>query len=321
MIQNQWYVVLSSDQVKNKPVGVTRLGEKMVFWRTKDTHIHCMADRCIHRGASLSKGQVKNNRLQCPFHGFEYNTTGKVQVIPANGKSTIVEDQYRVKAYECFEKAGFIWVWWNPAELENPKTLQEPEFFSDFLSMEYGQKIDPWNAHYSRVIENQLDVVHLPFVHYNTIGRGNKTVVDGPIVKWMNKNRFKVFVHNQVDKGQKPLQEKEIPLSEVPVYLDFIFPNLWQNHISDTIRVSAAFVPVDENNTLLYLRYYMKKNFFSKIAVKLSSPSMLVIAHQDRRIVETQIPKKSSYKSQEKLIKGDSPIVNYRKRRNELKAL
>jgi hypothetical protein len=26
------------------------------------------------------------------------------------------------------------------------------------------------------VIENQLDVAHLPFVHHNTIGRGNRTL-------------------------------------------------------------------------------------------------------------------------------------------------
>ena len=33
MIRNQWYVVLESDEVGTHPVGVTRLGEKMVFWR------------------------------------------------------------------------------------------------------------------------------------------------------------------------------------------------------------------------------------------------------------------------------------------------
>jgi hypothetical protein len=28
---NQWYVVMDSDQVKARPVGVTRMGEKLVF--------------------------------------------------------------------------------------------------------------------------------------------------------------------------------------------------------------------------------------------------------------------------------------------------
>ncbi len=34
MIRHQWYVVLDSREVKNRPVGVTRLGEKWVFWVT-----------------------------------------------------------------------------------------------------------------------------------------------------------------------------------------------------------------------------------------------------------------------------------------------
>ncbi len=34
MIRNQWYVVLDSREVKNRPVGVTRMGEKRVFWVT-----------------------------------------------------------------------------------------------------------------------------------------------------------------------------------------------------------------------------------------------------------------------------------------------
>jgi phenylpropionate dioxygenase-like ring-hydroxylating dioxygenase large terminal subunit len=33
MIRNQWYIVLESREVKSNPVGVTRLGEKLVFWR------------------------------------------------------------------------------------------------------------------------------------------------------------------------------------------------------------------------------------------------------------------------------------------------
>ncbi|MDI6695252.1 MAG: hypothetical protein QME21_09410 [Anaerolineales bacterium] len=34
IIRNQWYVLLESDEVREKPVGVTRMGEKMVFWKS-----------------------------------------------------------------------------------------------------------------------------------------------------------------------------------------------------------------------------------------------------------------------------------------------
>lgn len=38
---------------KNKLIGVTRLGEKLVFWRNKDGEIICLKDKCAHRGAAL----------------------------------------------------------------------------------------------------------------------------------------------------------------------------------------------------------------------------------------------------------------------------
>ena len=31
MIPNQWYVLMESKEIKDRPVGVTRMGEKLVF--------------------------------------------------------------------------------------------------------------------------------------------------------------------------------------------------------------------------------------------------------------------------------------------------
>jgi len=56
MIRNQWFVVLESAEVKTQPVGVMRLGEKMVFWRDSSGKVHAAADRCPHRGVALSAG-------------------------------------------------------------------------------------------------------------------------------------------------------------------------------------------------------------------------------------------------------------------------
>lgn len=100
MIWNQWYAVLSSKEVKkHKAYGVTRLGEKLVFWRDEEGKIDCIADKCCHRGASLASGKIVHGEIQCPFHGFEYDGTGKVTLIPANGKACPVNDNYRVNSY------------------------------------------------------------------------------------------------------------------------------------------------------------------------------------------------------------------------------
>jgi len=95
-------------------------------------------------------------------------------------------------------------------------------------------------------------------------------------------------------------------------------PNTWQNVISDDIRIVAVFAPIDDTNTRIYLRFYQK---FMKIPVLrqmvngMSKIGNKHILHQDRRVVLTQIPKKTDLKMGENLIQGDAPIIEYRKRR------
>jgi len=323
MIRNQWYVVLESKEVPRKPIGVSRMGEKLVFWRSTNGKVNCAVDRCPHRGVKLSIGKLENDHLQCPFHGFEYDADGRCVYIPANGKGGRIPESLKLRNYPAYEAHGFIWIWWGEAP---PEKLEPPMFFDNIDdTLVYASKPDHWEAHYSRVIENQLDVVHLPFVHYNTIGRGNNTVVDGPLVRWDGDMKFYVYVFNREDDGTPPRKPNEIDVNaDQRVHLEFIFPNLWQNFISEDVRVLAAFTPVDEENTILYLRFYqrfLRLPIIGKLFTQMAMPANVYIAHQDRRVVVTHQPQPSSMDIGEKLIQGDLPIIAYRKRRAELKAL
>jgi len=321
MIPNQWYIVMDSSQVKAKPLGVVRMGEKIVFWRDELGKVNCLRDKCAHRGAELSKGKVIGGHLQCPFHGLEYDASGRVTVIPANGKNQPVPGHFKIQHYPTYEAHDFIWIWWG----ENPpEDLQPPPFFEDIDDgFSYGKIYDHWDAHYSRVIENQLDVAHLPFVHHNTIGRGGRTLVDGPGMQWINDNMFFVYFYNRIDNGTTPRKPDEVPIPDPTgdFKLEFIFPNLWQNHLQEKMRVVAAFVPVDKEQTLLYLRFYQKFMRWPLLRDLVNWMSMYlnrIIAHQDRRVVITQTPKPSGLRIGENLIQADVPIVAYRQRRHEL---
>lgn len=322
MIRNQWYAILESDEIKlGKPVGVTRMGEKMVAWRDGAGKAAVMSDLCPHRGVALSIGAIKGNYIQCPFHGFEFDTSGKCAAIPANGKNTEPPKAMKARAYETREAHGFVYIWWG----EQRETYPALPFFdaidADFV---YATLRDPWATHYSRAIENQLDVVHLPFVHRTTIGRGQKMLVNGPLTRISHPGEgqtlLDIWVSNERDEGQKPRRAAELPEPTRHPFLQFIYPNLWHNWIAEDIRVLVAFAPIDNENTLMYLRYYHKlktpvlrqiNEFFGKIG-------NFVIERQDRPVVITQRPPRSDLDIGEKLIPGDGPIITYRKIRREL---
>lgn len=319
MIKDQWYAVLDAKELKkNKPIGVVRLSEKLVFWRDENNNISCIFDKCCHRGASLSKGKIKHNHLECPFHGFQYDPSGKVSYIPANGKNKKIPNNFKVNSYLAKEAYGFIWMWYG----DQKETIPAIPFFEELKTgFTYGSFAETWGVHYTRAIENQLDVVHLPFVHKTTIGKGNKTLVNGPVVKWED-NLMTFYVKNEVDQGQTPEKPNEIKEYEKLFNLQFQMPNIWQNRISDKVRIMAAFAPIDEENTKIYLRFYqsfMKVPVLRQIVNSLSSVSNKVILHQDRAVVLTQTPIKSELSMGENLIQGDLPILEFRKKCQELK--
>ena len=322
-----WYAVLESREVKRSRVtGVLRLGEKMAFWRDPGTKaVHCIRDKCSHRGASLSAGRVSNGHVQCPFHGLEFDGAGTCVMIPANGKDAPVPENFNLPSYKTAERAGLIWVFWSETlTAASPEEAFPPLPFFDDLDddFSFSSWIDPWECHYSRCIENQLDVVHLPFVHRTTIGRGNATLVNGPRTL-VEGDELNIWVYNSVDRGQKPQNPAQTPEPEPGrQHLHFRFPHIWQNWLTEKARIFIAFVPVDEEHTLLYLRFYQKFIRIPGIARLVNAAGLFfskIITHQDRRVVHTQLPRRTEYKMNENLLQGDGPIIAYRKRRGMLK--
>ncbi|OJX38128.1 MAG: hypothetical protein BGO78_08860 [Chloroflexi bacterium 44-23] len=319
MIKNQWYVILESGQVKrSKPVGFTRMGEKMVAWRLEDGKVVVQSDICPHRGAALHQGEIHAGTIMCPFHGFEYNSSGACTCIPANGKNSVPPKILQVKTYPSQERHGYIFVWYGQLqETYPPLPLFEELEQGNFIFADYNEK---WNVHYSRAIENQLDVFHLPFPHKTTIGRGNRTMADGPIVKMVG-DEMQIWVYNRLDENGTAMKASELPEPNRPPFLHFIFPHLWQNHISQDMRITVYFTPIDDENTIMYTRYYqrfVKVPLAGKLIAWLTSIFSIIILHQDKRVVEKQLPIKSDLKMNEKLIPADQPIILYRRVRKQL---
>ncbi len=319
MIRDQWYVILESREIrKGSLIGVRRMGVDLVLWRDTGGTVHCLSDHCIHRGISLSKGRVLDGCVECPFHGLRYDGSGQVTCIPANGRNAPVPKTFAADAYVVREGHGYVYLWWGESRSSYPALPFIPDL--DETTLIYGTWRDPWNAFYSRAIENQLDVVHLPFVHYNTIGRGNRTLVNGPLAT-IEENIIRIWVFDEQDHGQKPLRPDEIPVPARHAQLTFVFPNLWQNYLGENARITAAFVCVDEQHSILYLRFYRRFGRLPgirQIVDWLTGLADITIAHQDRRVVQTQRPFVSSLHGGEKLIQGDIPVVLYRRRRDQL---
>ena len=313
VLLNHWYVVLQPQEVGRKPLTVERFGQPLVFWRGSDGQVHAQHDRCPHLGASLGAGQVVEDRLVCPFHGFRYDGDGRCRHAPALGKNTTPPKGLVLKTFMVREAHDLVWLWWGDPALASPDL---PFFALLQQGWQHYTVSTQWPVHYTRAIENQLDVAHLPFVHRTTIGAGGRTLVEGPYVE-ADERGVRVWVSNHVDDGRTLRTQPQLAAAfqgHEPS-LDLRFPGCWLLSISPVFKNFLAFVPVNERCTRYYLRSYFRfgPRWLARPLGWLISLSNRYILGQDRRVVITQTPADSGDAHHDQLTGADRAIAQFRR--------
>jgi phenylpropionate dioxygenase-like ring-hydroxylating dioxygenase large terminal subunit len=211
------------------------------------------------------------------------------------------------------EAHGLIWLWLGKARETYPPLPYFPELESGWR---YGTVTADWPVHYTRAIENQLDVAHLAFVHRTTIGAGGRSFVDGPYVE-ADASGIKVWVSNSRDEGQQHSSQEELAkaASLKEPGLHFLFPGVWLLNISPRMKNFIAFVPINERETRYYVRVYhrIKNPILAKAYEFFIGLSNRFILDQDRRVLVTQTPLDSSQANDDRLIGADRAIIQFRR--------
>tara|TARA_B110000977_G_scaffold27800_1_gene35359 strand:- start:18022 stop:19713 length:1692 start_codon:yes stop_codon:yes gene_type:complete len=189
---NQWYPVAFLDDLDDTaPLTFTLLGEPLVFWRdptATELTYRCTADKCPHRLVPLSEGRVnEKGEIECGYHGWSFDgKDGKctnIPQLPSEGTAmdtALASPRSCVTPYPTQVAQGMLWVLpvnaltgdkkSRPAvplipELDNPDCVCQ-DIFRD-LPMDY-----------ATLLENVMDVSHVPFTHHNSVGkRENATPV------------------------------------------------------------------------------------------------------------------------------------------------
>ena len=162
-LRNLWYPIAPSWQVGENPLGVTRLGDRIVVWRDRGGAVHALEDRCPHRGARLSLGWNLGDRLACWYHGVEVDANGTVRDVPAV-ESCPLAGRTAVRRYPCREVRGAIFAWFGDDLHEEPVELGLPEQLADdrFATM---LCVATWQCNYRYAIDNVMDPMHGTYLH------------------------------------------------------------------------------------------------------------------------------------------------------------
>lgn len=165
-VRNAWYVAgWSPDTPRDRPTGVTLLGEPVVLWHTGQ-HWVAFEDRCLHRLAPLSLGRCEGEHLRCMYHGLRFAADGRVVEIPGQER---IPPKAQLRRYPVAERHSWLWVWLGDPALADD-TLIPPAVGFDDPDWILGRGFLDYAAEARLINDNLLDFSHLSFVHANSFG-------------------------------------------------------------------------------------------------------------------------------------------------------
>jgi phenylpropionate dioxygenase-like ring-hydroxylating dioxygenase large terminal subunit len=165
-LRHCWQPVARLQDLKDGPQRVVLLGEALAVFLTGSGKPAVVADRCAHRGASLSMGKVEGDSIQCPYHGWEWGENGGCTRIPSLPEQSQIPASARIPAFPAREHWGLVWT-----VLEEPlgELPTMPWFDEEEWTWGHGTPFE-LPVSFGVMIENFRDVAHFAFVHQATLG-------------------------------------------------------------------------------------------------------------------------------------------------------
>ncbi|MBE7369349.1 aromatic ring-hydroxylating oxygenase subunit alpha [Ramlibacter pallidus] len=179
MVERQhWHPVAAAEAVAAQPLAVRLLEEDLVLWRDAAGVLHAWPDRCPHRGAKLSMGRIVDDRIECPYHGWQFAPSGRCVHVPALPAFT-PPATHCVPSFEAREAHGLAWVRLAGGDTDLPAFAAEDD--ARLRKLNCGPYVVETSA--PRLVENFLDLSHFAFVHEGWLGARTATAIDAYAVE------------------------------------------------------------------------------------------------------------------------------------------
>jgi phenylpropionate dioxygenase-like ring-hydroxylating dioxygenase large terminal subunit len=263
------------------------MGRHLVLFRTEAGEAAALKDRCAHRNAPLSKGKVCQNTLQCPYHGWRYDTDGRIREIPALAQQGVAGFSARIKSYSCVEQQGYVWVCLSSTPL-NPVPLSFP-----------GLNQAGWTSFHMRTrfaapveacLENFLDCPHATHVHrgwfrsptQRQVGATVRTLDDGAEAEYFEEPRERSVVWSLLSPRRADMQHTDRFIVPATSRVDYRFSN--GRHYT----ITSSCTPIDECTTEVFTVISFRIKWVGWLVKLYFKPLSRFIIKQDVAILGVQ---------------------------------
>lgn len=171
---NTWYAVGWSDAIGPALTPITVLDQPLVLFRDSTGRVRALGDRCPHRFAPLHRGTLREDQVQCPYHGLRFDGDGRCVHNP-HGDGAIPKAA-AVRSYPVIETHALAWVWMGDPACADAALIPDFAFLADpGLAINKGYLHG--SGHYELYSDNIMDLGHAEFLH---TGLGAPAFTRGP---------------------------------------------------------------------------------------------------------------------------------------------
>jgi nitrite reductase/ring-hydroxylating ferredoxin subunit len=163
-LREMWYYAMPSSRLgAGRVIAKTFFGEQWLFARTNDGTAFALKDFCPHRGVPLRFGRFDGHEIQCRFHGWRFDRTGRCTAIPslAEGQNFDLE-RACAKSLPVREVQGNIWIFNGSDPTAAPEIPVLPDVGEQAPDLVFSLRIP---CSIDAAVFGQMDPSHNPFVH------------------------------------------------------------------------------------------------------------------------------------------------------------
>ncbi|MFW6358162.1 MAG: Rieske 2Fe-2S domain-containing protein [Chroococcales cyanobacterium] len=260
---NHWYVVARSSELKDKPLAVTLWKQAIVLYRDTTGNVFALEDRCPHRQVKLSDGKVTGKKIECAYHGWQFDSFGNCSHVPYLAKNQKLPT-CKIKSYPVKELDGFIWLFPGDADAESIPPMGIPEW--EHLNYIATVSIIECNAHYSYLIENLMDMYH-GHLHDNYQAWASAALENIEETDVRVDAHYEAQSYYKIDKIWS-ISQLFFPalrrLHPEPLNVSYAYPH-WVSTLGKDFTIYCLFCPINETETRAYLIHFTSLNAFWRL--------------------------------------------------------
>ena len=289
ILASHWHPIALIREVGAGPFKAKLLDTPLVIYRSGGELI-VANDICPHRGVPLSMGKHDGAGIVCAYHGLHFGEGGKCDHVPASPDKKIPQ-KLNLQTYPVRQRYGLVWTCLRPSNDAagidiGPMPYWEEEGF---------QQINcPWIDIYGfagRQVEGFLDVAHFGFVHTETFGEADNTVVPAYTPEF-HSTGFEVYYRSTVSNYSVGFKHLGPPgyewLRHFNVHLPFTATLIVHFPGDGKLVIMNAASPVSAKHTRLFVP--IARNFDTDMPVQNVYDFNRKVFEEDKAIVEAQMP-------------------------------